>query len=107
MLLKTWQIKGGNELKCFLLGLEKYGEIKKGRYISIIKVYDIFACEFWIVDILDNIQQVRNEMENISKTLDTLGKIAGKTKYGGQCEEINSVNNKYLLSHALTIGHAS
>jgi len=34
-------------------------------------------------DILDNIQQVRKEMENIRQALETLGKPEGKTKYGG------------------------
>ena len=30
-------------------------------------------------------------METIRKTLDTLGKPKEKTKYGGQCEEVNNV----------------
>ena len=63
----------------------------------------IFALEFWFVDILDNIQQVKKEMENIRKALNTLGKPEAKTKYGGQCEEINSVKIRYFLMARITI----
>lgn len=55
----------------------------KQIYISIIKI--ISAREFLFVDILGNIQQVRKEMENIRKTLETLGKTEEKKMHGGQC----------------------
>ena len=42
-------------------------------------------------------------MENIRKTLDTLEKPEGKTKYGGQCEEINSVKIRYFFMARIKI----
>ena len=39
-------------------------------------------------------------MENIRQTLEPLGKPEGKTKYGGQCEEFNSVK----IGHSFMTG---